>query len=138
MSLDKILKKIIDEAQVEADRIILESQSKADVIKENARREASEMGKALEKEAERQGRLESSRIITQARLEGKLEILSLKKELIEEVLNLAFQKSAFKKRRLKRTIILKEGEKEEPYDEARFKEELRSRLENEIIEALKI
>lgn len=138
MSLDKIVKKIIDDAQAEADRIILEGRSKAEVIKENARREASEMGKALEKEAERQGRLEASRIVTQARLEKKLEILSLKKELVEKVLDRAFRKSASSRKGLRRKLIMKQGEKEEPYDEARLKEELRSRLENEIIEALKI
>lgn len=138
MSLDKIIKKIIDDAQAEADRIILESRMKADEIKESARREAEEVGKALEKEAERQGRLEASRIVTQARLERRLKILSLKKEFIEQVLDRAFQKSVSKRRGLKKKVVLKEGEKEEPYDEARLKEELRSRLESEIIEALKI
>jgi len=138
MSLEKILKKIIDDAQAEADRIILESQKKADEIKDSARREAEEAGKALEKEAERQGQLEASRIVTQARLEKKLKILALKKEFINEVLDRVFQKSALKGGGLMKKIILKDGEKEEPYDEARLKEELRSRLESEIMEALKI
>jgi vacuolar-type H+-ATPase subunit H len=138
MSLEKILEKIIDDAQSEANKIILESQKKAAEIKEKARKEASDLADALLKEAERQGRLEASRIVTQARLEKKINILSRKKELIEEVLEKAFKEGAKGKKGLKRKIIMKEGESEEPYDEEKLREELRSKLENEIIEALKI
>ena len=138
MSLEKILEKIIDDAQTEADKIILESKKKAAEIKERARKEASGLAEALVKEVERQGHLEASRIITKARLEMKINTLSRKKELIEEVLEKAFQRGAKGKERLKRKIIMKEGESEEPYDEEKLKEELRSKLENEILEALKI
>ena len=138
MSLEKILKKIIDDAQTEADKTILESQRKAREIKEKAQKEASDLAEALVKEAERQGHLEASRIITQARLEKKINILSHKKELIGKVLEKAFQKGTQGRDRLKRKIIMKEGEREEPYDEERLKEELRTNLESEILEALKI
>lgn len=138
MSLEKILKKIIDDAQAEADKVILESQKKAAEIKEKAQKEALELAEALVKEAESQGHLEASRLITQARLEKKINILSRKKELIEEVLEKAFQSLTLDQEGLKRKIIMKEGEREEPYDEEKLKEELRSRLENEILDALKI
>ena len=138
MSLEKILEKIMDDAQAEADKIILESQKKAREIKEKSRKEASDLAEALAKEAERQGQLEASRIITQARLEKKINILSCKKELVEEVLEKAFQRKGLGKEGLKRKIIMKEGEREEPYDEERLKEELRAKLENEILKALKI
>ena len=138
MSLEKILKRITDDAQAEADKIILENKRKAKEIKENAREEASKLAEELVKEAERQARLEASRLVTQSRLEKKINILSEQKNLIEEVLGKAFQKSIESAKGLKRKIILKQGEREEPYDEERLKEELRSKLENEIIEALKI
>ncbi len=138
MSLEKILEKIIDDAQAEADKIILESKKKAAENKEKARKEASDLAEAMVKEAERQSHLEASRIITQARLEKKINTLSRKKEIIEEVLEKAFQIGAKGKERLKRKIIMKEGESEEPYDEEKLMEELRSKLENEILEALKI
>jgi vacuolar-type H+-ATPase subunit H len=138
MSLEKILEKIIDDAQTEADIIIIESKQKAAEIKEKARKEASDLAGALLKEAERQGHLEASRIVTKARLEKKINTLSRKKELIEEVLEKAFQKGAKGKKGLMRKIIMKEGESEEPYDEDKLKEELRSKLESEILEALKI
>ena len=138
MSLEKILKKIINDAQAEADKIILESEKKAAEIKEKALKQGSDLAEALVKEAERQSNLEASRIITQARLEKKIDALSRKKELIDEVLEKAFQKGARGKEGLKRKIIMKEGEREEPYDEERLKEELRSKLENEILDALKI
>jgi vacuolar-type H+-ATPase subunit H len=138
MSLEKILKKIIEDAQSEADKIILESEKKAGEIKEKARQEAANLAEALIKEEERKGRLEASRLVTQARLERKISILSRKKELIDHVLEKAFQKGVLGKEGLKRKIIMKDGEREEPYDEKRLKEELRLKLENEIIEALKI
>jgi V/A-type H+-transporting ATPase subunit E len=138
MSLEKILKRITDDAQAEADKIILENRRKAKEIKENARKEASKLAEELVKEAERKARLEASRLVTQARLEKKINILSEQKDLIEEVLGKAFQKSIKSAKGLKRKIILKKGEREEPYDEERLKEELRSKLENEIMEALKI
>jgi len=138
MSLEKILKRITDDARAEADKIILENKRKAKEIKENARKEASKLAEELVREAERQARLEASRLVTQSRLEKKINILSEQKDLVEEVLGKAFQKSIEGAKGLKRRIILKQGEREEPYDEERLKEELRSKLENEIIEALKI
>jgi len=138
MSLEKILEKIVDDAQTEADKIILESKKKAAEINEKARKEASDLAEALVKEAERQGHLEASRIVTQARLEKKINTLSRKKELIEDVLEKAFHEGAKGKKGLMRKIIMKEGESEEPYDEEKLKEELRSKLESEILEALKI
>lgn len=138
MSLEKILDKIIDDAKAEADKILVESRAKGEKIKEEAAKKASEAAEALVKEAERQSQLEASRLITQARLETKINILSLKRELIQEVMEKAFQKKILGEKDLKRTIITKEGEKEESFDEDRLKEELRSKLENEIIEVLGI
>jgi vacuolar-type H+-ATPase subunit E/Vma4 len=138
MSLEKILEKIIDDANAEAEKILLENREKANGIKERAEKEASESAEVLVKEAERLGQLEASRLITQARLETKINILDQKKELVQEVLEKAFQKKLLEKTGLKRKIITKQGEREAPLDEARLKEELRSRLENEILEILGI
>jgi vacuolar-type H+-ATPase subunit H len=138
MSLEKILDKIIDDANAEADKILVESREKAEKIKEEAEKKASELAEALVEEAERQGQLEASRLITQARLETKINILSRKKELIQEVMEKAFQKKILGEKILKRTIITKEGEREEDFDEDRLREELLSKLENEIVEVLGI
>lgn len=138
MSLEKILKKIVDDGQAEADRIIIENQKKAEEIKENARKEALELAEALLKEAEQQGNLEANRLITHARLEKRINILSRKKELIDEVLEKAFVKESLGKKSLKRKIILKDGEIEESFDEKKLKEELRPGLESYIAKVLKI
>ncbi len=136
MSLEKILDKIINDASAEAEKILVESREKAEKIKEETEKKASELADALVEDAKRQGQLEASRLITQARLETKLNILSQKKEFIQEVMERAFQKEILEKKGLKKTIITKEGEREEAFDETRLKEELRSGLENEIIEIL--
>ena len=138
MSLEKILDKIIDDAHAEADKILVESREKAERIKEEAEKKASELADALVEEAERQGQLEASRLITQARLETKINILSRKKELIQEVMEKAFQKKILGEKTLMRTIITKKGEREEAFDEDRLREELLSKLENEIVEVLGI
>lgn len=138
MSLKKILDTIIKDADAEAQKIILESREKADRIKKEAEKRASELAEALVQDAEKQAQLEASRLITQARLETKINILSQKKELIQQVLERSFQKKDIGDRVLKRKVITKDGEKEEPFDEEKLKEELLRRLENKIIEALEI
>lgn len=138
MSLEKILNTIIGDAQTEAVAIVKESQSKAEEIKETARKEALELAEALHADEERQGRLEASRLITQARLEGRIDILSTKKEIIEDVLAKALDKEHSSIEKLKRQIIMKEGEREEAFDKSRFLDEIRPQLEKFINDALKL
>lgn len=138
MSLEKILNTIIGDAQTEAVVIVKESQSKAEEIKETARKEALELAEALHADEERQGRLEASRLITQARLEGRIDILSTKKEIIEDVLAKALNKERSIIEKLKRRIIMKEGEREEAFDESRLLDEIRPQLEKFINDALKL
>ncbi len=138
MSLEKILNTIIEDAQAEAVGIVKESQSKAEEIRETVRKEALELAEALHAEEERQGRLEASRLITQARLEGRIDILSTKKEIIEDVLAKALDKERSSIEKLKRQIIMKEGEREEAFDESRLLDEIRPQLEKFINDALKL
>jgi vacuolar-type H+-ATPase subunit E/Vma4 len=138
MSLEKILNTIIEYAQAEAVAIVKESQSKAEEIKETVRKEALELAEALHAEEERQGRLEASRLITQARLEGRIDILSTKKEIIEDVLAKALDKERSSIEKLKRQIIMKEGEREEAFNESRLLDEIRPQLEKFINDALKL
>lgn len=138
MSLEKILNTIIEGAQAEAVVIVKESQSKAEGIKEAARQEAVGLAQAIQAEEERQGHLEASRLITQARLEGKINILSTKKEIIEDVLTEALDREHSGIKKLKRQIIMKGGEREEAFDESRLLDEIRPQLEKFINDALKL
>jgi len=138
MSLEKILDKILEEARIEAEQIILESRQKAEEIKQNARLQGKMQADTILKQVERQGNLEASRLVTQARLEKRIDVLSCKKDLIDEVLDKAFQKRKGEKIELKRKIILKDGELEEFIDPEKLKQELRPRLEKDIAEVLKI
>ncbi len=138
MSLEKILDKILEEALSEAERIILESKQKAEEIKQNARKQSELQAKVLLEDVERKGNLEASRLVTQARLEKRIKILRCKKDLIDAVLEKAFQKQTGEKIGMKRKIILKDGEKEELVDREKLKQELRPKLEKDIAEVLKI
>ncbi len=138
MSLEKILQRIVDDAQAEAERIIQENKMKGEEIKEKSRQEASELADSLLEKSERKANLEASRLITQARLEGRLNLLSSKKKLIEEVLERAFQIEGLQERRMKKEIVLKDGKREESFDEEKLKDELRPLLEGYIAKVLKI
>ena len=83
-------------------------------------KEANVDARLVLKEADREGELEAHRLVTQARLEGNLHILSLKRKLVEEVLELAFQKAEVEKVALKRTIVLKDGQEEKSFNQERL------------------
>jgi vacuolar-type H+-ATPase subunit H len=138
MSLEKIVDKILDDARAEAERTRAESLRKAADIREEAKRQAGELAGALLREAEREARLEAGRIVTQARLEGRIGLLAAKKSLITEVLEKALGAAPVRGRSLTRTVILKDGEREEPFDRAKLLDEVRPGLENLIADILKI
>jgi len=136
MSLENILKKIVEDARAEADTLIEESEAKAEEIRRKAREEASALADALLQDEERQGKREASRIVTQARLQKRLDILASKKELIDEVLTRAFHRSRQAGGSVTRKVILKDGEREELFEEKKLLDELRPQLEKYISEAL--
>ena len=138
MSLEKILNTIIEDAQAEAVEIVKENQSKAEEIKESARAEALELASAIHMEEERLGHLEASRLVTQARLKGRIDILSTKKKIIEDILKEALSRERGIIKALKRTIILKNGERVEAFDENQLIEEIRPQMEKLISETLEL
>jgi len=138
MSLDKIVEKILDDAQAEAGKITAETRKKAEEIKESSRREGERLAEELIQEAEKKARLEASRIVTQARLEKRIQILAQKKKIIDEILEKALQKTDIGEREFKKRIVLKDGIREESYGREKLVEELRPKLENFIVEVLKI
>jgi len=113
MSLERIIEKILAEAGAEADRITAESREKAEGIKHAAGEEAGRLAARILQAAEREGNLEASRILTQARLEKRVQVLSRKRELVEEVLRNAMADPALSGKGMRRTIVLKKGEREE-------------------------
>ena len=138
MSLEKIVDKILDDARAEADLTRAESLRKAEGIREESKRQAEELAGALLHEAEREARLEAGRIVTQARLEGRIELLTAKKRLITEVLERAMAAAPVRDRSLTRMVILKDREREEPFDRAMLLDEVRPGLESLIADILKI
>lgn len=138
MSLERILQKIEEDAHLEVEKIIQESQKRAEEIKEEARKEGSLISASFLKIKEREARLEASRLVTQARLEGRIKLLGFKKRLIDEVLERAFQGERLREKGLKKEVILKDGKREESFDEEKLKEELRPHLEGFIAKVLKI
>jgi len=138
MSLETILRKIADDAALEAEDILREGRKKADEIKEKAKDEAEELAEGLIEEGAKQGRLEASRIVTQARMEKRLRILSIKKNLIDHALEQALKKQRLDRGKLKRIVVLKDGQREEEFDYRRLKDELRPKVEKEIVKLLKL
>lgn len=138
MSLEKLVEKILADARAEAEQIVLRSREKADEIREAARKEGKEKAASILAEAEREARLQSSRILSQAKLEKKLRVLEEKRKLLEEVLTQALGSDQLRHVSLKKKIIAKDGEQEEVLRQEQFREELRSRLECDILDLLRI
>jgi len=138
MSLEKIVEKIIADARAEGEKIMLESRRKAEEIREAARKEAEEKAAARLNEADREARLQASRIVTQARLEKKLRVLAQRRELLDEVLTRVFDSDSLRRLELRRQVVVKDGVREEVFDRGKLIVELRTRLEKEILDALKI
>ncbi len=138
MSLENILNKIAADAQKQRDRIIEEAQSKAAEIRAKAEAKGKQQAELLLKESVREAELEGHRLVTQARLQHKLRTLSIKRELVEEVLTKAFQAQDREALSLRRTVVMKDGEQEEDFDEAQILDELRPLLEDPVAGMLKI
>jgi len=138
MSLEHIVEKIIAEGKAEAERIVQETRKKAADIRTAAEKEAAERAAAYLKESEQGATLQANQIMAQARLEKKIALLRQKRDLLDEVLRKAFSRTAPDEIRLKRQVVVRNGTREEPFDRDRLLEELRPRLERDILEALKI
>ena len=138
MSLENILNKIAADAQEQRDRILEEAQSKAAEIRAKAEMEGKQQSETLLNEAVREAELEGHRLVTQARLQHKLRMLSIKRELVEEVLAKAFLAQDRKALSLKRTVVMKEGEQEEDFDLAQILDLLRPILEDQVAGMLEI
>jgi len=138
MSLEKIIKKIRDNAEAEVRKIVDKSKQEAEEIKKKAGEEASNAAEEYLSAEERRRELEANRIVTKARMDKKMEILFCKKEIIDEILDAAFIEALKGKESLKKRIIMKEGEKEGILDKDKLKDELRPELERSIAEDLKL
>ena len=138
MSLEKIVAKILDDARAEAERITAEGGRRAEAIKDEAHQQAEQQAGILLRDAEREAHLEAVRIVTQARLERKIELLAARKALVAEVLERTFAKASLENRRLTRTVVSRDGEREETLDRARLMDELAPAMENMIVDILKI
>lgn len=138
MSLEKIIERIVSDAQEEAERIVAGSREKAESLKGTAERQASESFAAYLKEAEREADLQANQIMAQARLERKIALLRQKREILDEVLKKAFSLAASGGIGLKRQVVLRDGTRMEEFDRDRLLKELRPRLEKDIVEILKI
>ena len=138
MSLKKIIKKINDDAETEVRKIIAKSKQEAEEVKKKAGEEAANAAEKYLLDEERRRELEANRIVTKARMDMKMKILFCKKEIIDEILNTAFNEALKGKEYLKKRLILKEGEKEGILDKNKLKDELRPELERSIVKDLKL
>jgi vacuolar-type H+-ATPase subunit H len=138
MSIEQIVEKIIAEGRAEADKIIQESRKKAADLRTAAEKEAAEKAAAYLKETEREASLQANQITAQARLEKKIALLRQKRDLLDEVLRKAFGQMPADEIRLKRQVVAKDGIREESFDPDKLLEEVRPRLERDVLETLKI
>jgi len=138
MSLETIIEKIRSDAGAEVEKILEDHRAKAQAVKEEAEKAAAAQTAGILKDAEREGRLEGGRILTRARLDRQLALLEARQSLVTEVMDKAFAGKLPKEGKLKRTVVLKDGVREEEFSRDRLMGEMRPNLENEIVEILEI
>ncbi|MFW6159795.1 MAG: V-type ATP synthase subunit E family protein [Acidobacteriota bacterium] len=138
MSLEKIIENILKDARNKAQEIIKEGEEKAEAVREEARKKAEEQARLFMEESEKRAELEAGRIVTQTKLEAKLLILSTKRQLVDQILAKAFNKEKSSIKGLKKTVILKDGRKEQAMPWEALKEVLRPELESFILEVLEL
>jgi len=138
MGLDDILKKISSQGEAEARQVIDESRNKAEQIKAHAELEAFKEADIYLAEEKHRAEMEATRIRTQARLDKRMKILVFKKEIINKVMDEAFDQALKGEKALQIQVIMKDGEKQSVLDREKIKDELRPVIEGLIAEDLKL
>jgi V/A-type H+-transporting ATPase subunit E len=131
MGVEPITKKILSDAQAEAERIRKDYESKAKRIEEAARKTSKEMEAAELERIKLEARQEHDRIVALARIDARKKLLSEKQAIIGQVLKSAEEEILKDKSypKLLKTIIEHYAKKG---DEVLLSEEDRSRFKNRL------
>ena len=134
MSLDSILKHILDEANNQRQEIIRQARFEAEAIIQEARLRAKVVSEEVMHQAREDCQRCRQRLLVSARLEAKKGLLSVKQELITEVFGRL--KSGLKGDRFKKQQVLQEKIKEVPEDLNFYLAQLRQDYEALVAEIL--
>jgi V/A-type H+-transporting ATPase subunit E len=85
MSVEAIVKRIIEEAEKEASKIRIEAEEKAKVLLEESEDKARTLKKEIIEKGKEEGEAERRRKIIEANMEGKKEILFEKRAILKEL-----------------------------------------------------
>jgi len=138
MSLDKILARIMEEAEKEAARLRQETRQKAEQMMAASREEAQKRAAEIISRAEEEARTEAQSLISEARLNKRLALLETKRKWVDLVLDKAFEMAGLVNPSLQKTIVTRRGIEKEGIEAERLRQELRFRLEKLILELLGI
>ena len=134
MSLDSILKHILDEAGVRRQEILRQARKESEALIQEARVEADSLYQGILNQAMQDCEKTKERLLVDARLGAKKDLLLAKQELIGEVF--AMLKAALRTDRLKKQQVLEDKIKEAPEDIDFYLAKLRQDYETEIAEML--
>jgi len=130
MSLDSILKHILDEAGSKRQEILRQAHLEAEALIQESRAQADAVYQDIIGRAEKDCRKNKERLLVEARLEAKKGLLLVKQELIAEVF--ARLKSGLKSDKLKKEQVSQDKVKEVPEDLDFYLAKLRQDYETEI------
>jgi len=134
MSLESILKHIIDEADSKKDILIQQASEQAEVVIQSARQEAEALYQKLIDREKALGLAQQQKLVINARLEAKKNLLKVKQGLIDEV----FQKlkPQLGKEKIKKKIVSLDNEQEAFEDVDFYLAGIRLDYESEIAQHL--
>lgn len=133
MAVEDILKKITSDFQNKREEMLFEAETEKKKIIKKAEEDAEVIFKEIISEIEESVREEAERRIISERLKFQKEILSLKRQILDDIFRRV--KEVFPLEKVKKRVITPSKELEEDLEMEEFLEEVRPRLE---IEASKI
>jgi len=134
MPINDIEKRIITEAEAEAEKIKEEASDKASIILSDAEEEASKLREEILEQAKNKAEEEKRKIISPSRIKAKNDLLEKKQELIKQVFDEALKEmSNWKDKDYKKTIktLLRDIPKEGNILPAQDKEKIISKALSE-------
>jgi vacuolar-type H+-ATPase subunit E/Vma4 len=134
MSLELILKRILDEAENKKENIIREAEIEAERIKQEAMQQADALYQNILAAAKADCDKEKQRLIVGSRLEARKKILETKQELIASVFEKL--KSTLRLEKFKKEQVLADGAREVPGQAGFYLNKIRQDYEAEVAEIL--
>ena len=133
MALEKIIKKILDDAEVKARDILIQAKEEAGRIQAEAEEKVKSLADGIIQAKRASAQQEALRVISLARLEARKAILSARQKTLNQVFS---DRRVYAKALAEKTVVLPDKERKEALEQDVYLKILRPEYEVRIAEIL--